>query len=114
MAPRLMTSHRLRSRLFDMAVLSVPRTPDDNPYWISPAEAADFLGVSVRTLARWNVHKYVTPGGHRRYLRSDIEALANGTPARVIRRNPAPRAALASAHARMPYYRPTRAAGTPL
>lgn len=60
--------------------------PDDSepsPY-LTPREAAKLAGVSVHTLARWErrgrlaAHK--TLGGQRRYLRSDIAAIA-ATPA---------------------------------
>lgn len=43
-------------------------------------EAARILGVTTTTLRRWTdqgqVAAYRTPGGQRRYLRSEIEALA--------------------------------------
>jgi diguanylate cyclase (GGDEF)-like protein/excisionase family DNA binding protein len=47
--------------------------------WLRLAEAADALGVSLNTLRRWSdsgrLTCYRSPGGHRRYRRTDIEAL---------------------------------------
>lgn len=50
---------------------------------MSPQEAAFVLGVSTRTVTRWgddDKHPLTiaewTPGGQRRFLRSDVEALA--------------------------------------
>lgn len=47
---------------------------------IRPAEAARILRVSPKTLARWATAGFVphstTLGGHRRFLRDDIERLA--------------------------------------
>lgn len=46
---------------------------------IAIKEAADLLGVDPRTLRRWEADGKIspqkTPGGHRRYLLSDIEAM---------------------------------------
>ena len=46
---------------------------------MTPQQAADYLGVSIRTLYRWEDDGLVsprrTPGGHRRYSRDDIDAL---------------------------------------
>lgn len=47
---------------------------------IRPADAAKQLGVSVRTLARWEaagrLKAVLTAGGHRRYRSADIDAIA--------------------------------------
>lgn len=47
---------------------------------LSPAEAARLLGVTTKTLGRWvhigKITAVVTPGGHRRYRREDVERLA--------------------------------------
>jgi excisionase family DNA binding protein len=44
-----------------------------------PAEAAERLGVSTRTLTRWAdeglIPVVVLPTGHRRYLTSDVTAV---------------------------------------
>lgn len=46
--------------------------------WLSLKEAAEMLGIHPTTLRRWadngDIPVYVTPGGHRRFLESDIEA----------------------------------------
>lgn len=46
---------------------------------LSPAEAAEILGVHVNTLKRWAIEGKVkgwkTPGGFWRFRRSDLEAL---------------------------------------
>ncbi len=50
--------------------------PDD---LLTSHEAAAFIGVSVRSLTRWEEDGHITalrtPGGHRRYRRRDVEAL---------------------------------------
>lgn len=47
--------------------------------WMSLGEAARVLGVAPTTLRRWAddgvVRSFVTPGGHRRFVRSSIDAL---------------------------------------
>ena len=47
--------------------------------WLRLGEAADALGVSLNTLRRWTdsgrLTCYRSPGGHRRYRRSHVEAL---------------------------------------
>ena len=48
--------------------------------WLTLAEASELLGVHGATLRKWADHGHVnvfrTPGGHRRFLLSDIQALA--------------------------------------
>lgn len=55
---------------------------DEASEYLSPAAAAEFISVTVRSLARMadrgDLKAIQLPSGHRRYLRSDIEALANG------------------------------------
>jgi excisionase family DNA binding protein len=45
--------------------------------WLSPAQAARFLGVSTRTLRRWEedgrLHPARTRSGHRRYQLTELE-----------------------------------------
>jgi len=47
---------------------------------MTPAEASEVLGVSPRTLSRWaregRIRAIVTLGGHRRFIRTEIEAVA--------------------------------------
>src|SRR6202035_5121343 len=47
--------------------------------WLSLGEASRLLGITPGTLRRWadggDVAAFVTPGGHRRFPRSAIEAL---------------------------------------
>jgi len=63
--------------------------------WLSLKKAADRLGVHPTTLRRWadngDVPVYVTPGGHRRFLESDIDEIIqhgsgaeNGNPEEVL------------------------------
>lgn len=51
---------------------------------LSPAKAAQELGVSTDTLKRWEADKKIkatrTLGGHRRYARAEIERVKNGDP----------------------------------
>ena len=54
-------------------------------YDLTVSEAAALLGVHADTLRRWTaagkVPSWLTPGGQRRYRRSDVEALLVPTPA---------------------------------
>lgn len=44
---------------------------------LMPGDAARMLGVTTKTLSAMpNLHPIVLPSGHRRYLRSEIEAIA--------------------------------------
>jgi excisionase family DNA binding protein len=56
----------------------------DEAQYLSLSAASKLLGVHSTTLRRWAdqgaVPVYVTPGGHRRFARSDIEALAARQP----------------------------------
>ena len=64
------------------------KTPARNP--LTPAEAAELLGVSYQTVKQWIYRKRIrsvrTPGGHHRIPRSEIArlggnpAVARGTP----------------------------------
>lgn len=59
-----------------------PRT--EQPVYLSLAEACRQLGVHASTLRRWAAHGelpvYFTPGGHRRFALSDIQALRERPP----------------------------------
>lgn len=48
--------------------------------WLSLAEAAEHLGVHPTTLRRWadagDIPVMLTPGGHRRFARTDVEQFA--------------------------------------
>lgn len=53
----------------------------ETDHLLSPGKAALALGVSIKTIDRWReLGKLevatITEGGHRRYRRSDVEALA--------------------------------------
>jgi diguanylate cyclase (GGDEF)-like protein/excisionase family DNA binding protein len=54
-------------------------TPTTERRWLRLGPAAELLGVSVNTLRRWSdagrIACYRSAGGHRRFRRSDIEAL---------------------------------------
>lgn len=45
--------------------------------WFTVGEAAKFIGVSEPTLRKWTdagkIAVFRTPGGHRRYLRAELE-----------------------------------------
>lgn len=53
----------------------------DRPQWLSLREACRQLDVSDTTLRQWAdsgyLRVYRTPGGHRRFLRDDVEAFSN-------------------------------------
>lgn len=50
--------------------------------WLSLKQAADQLGIHPTTLRRWadngDIPVYVTPGGHRRFLEGDVQAVLGG------------------------------------
>lgn len=50
----------------------------DDSEWLTLGQAARFLGVAQSTIRKWSdqgrVPTFYTPGGHRRYRRSDLEA----------------------------------------
>src|ERR1700675_5126367 len=53
-------------------------TSRDDSEWLTLGQAARFLGVAQSTIRKWSdngrVPAFYTPGGHRRYRRSDLEA----------------------------------------
>ena len=59
---------------------SPPPTDPDDP-WLPLGAASRLVGVGPDTLRRWadsgKVQSYHTPGGHRRFLRSSLEAMIN-------------------------------------
>lgn len=54
--------------------------PELGDQLIAPTAVAQLLGVTTRTIDRMakrgDLHPVTLPSGHRRYLRSEIEALA--------------------------------------
>ena len=52
-----------------------PTTPQ--PEWLTLGQAAKYLGVAQSTMRKWSdlgrVSAFYTPGGHRRYRRSDLD-----------------------------------------
>ena len=52
--------------------------PENTAHWLTLSRAARFLGVHPTTLRRWadrgEIPYLRTPGGHRRFLREDLEA----------------------------------------
>jgi len=50
---------------------------DEQPDWLTLGQAAKFLGVAQSTLRKWcdagRVPAFTTPGGHRRFRRSDLD-----------------------------------------
>ena len=63
---------------------------DPEVEYLTPAEAGRVAFLSVRQLARLadaGRIGFIRPGRHRRYLRSDVEALAQGGTSRQERRS---------------------------
>ena len=64
------------------------RSPDNQPAgdgeWLSLRDACRLLDVSSTTLRQWAdagyLRVYRTPGGHRRFLRRDVESLTGAAP----------------------------------
>jgi excisionase family DNA binding protein len=54
------------------------RSPQIETDWLTLGQAARFLGVAQSTIRKWSdqgrVPAFYTPGGHRRFRRSDLEA----------------------------------------
>ena len=58
---------------------SIGRRPaGSEPDWLTLGQAAKYLGVAQSTIRKWSdqgrVPTFYTPGGHRRYRRSDLDA----------------------------------------
>jgi excisionase family DNA binding protein len=55
-----------------------PRRPAGESDWLTLGQAAKYLGVAQSTIRKWSDQKklpaFYTPGGHRRYRRSDLDA----------------------------------------
>jgi excisionase family DNA binding protein len=65
-----------------------PPMPANEPDWLTLGQAAKHLGVAQSTIRKWSdsgrVPAFYTPGGHRRYRRSDLDdflAQSGGTAA---------------------------------
>jgi excisionase family DNA binding protein len=54
------------------------RAPANDPEWLTLGQAAKYLGVAQSTLRKWSdaemIQAFYTPGRHRRYRRSDLDA----------------------------------------
>ena len=54
------------------------RAPTNEPDWLTLGQAAKYLGVAQSTIRKWSdlgrVPAFYTPGGHRRYRRSDLDS----------------------------------------
>lgn len=61
--------------------MSSVRPADADDPWLPLGAASKLVGVGHDTLRRWadsgRVQSYQTPGGHRRFLRSSLEAMIN-------------------------------------
>ena len=57
------------------------RAPTSDPDWLTLGQAAKYLGVAQSTIRKWSDHgrvpAFYTPGGHRRYRRSDLDNFLN-------------------------------------
>ncbi len=70
-----------------------PRAPGSEPDWLTLGQAAKYLGVAQSTIRKWSdqgrLPAFYTPGGHRRYRRSDLEAfLERSGPANRAKEGP--------------------------
>src|SRR5881396_3573288 len=54
------------------------RAPTSEPDWLTLGQAAKYFGVAQSTIRKWSdsgrLPAFYTPGGHRRYRRSDLNA----------------------------------------
>ena len=62
-------------------VAPAKRSSGGDPDWLTLGQAARFLGVAQSTIRKWSdqgrVPAFYTPGRHRRFLRSDLEAFVD-------------------------------------
>jgi excisionase family DNA binding protein len=60
-----------------MATPGSRRTAAAQPEWLTLGQAAKYVGVAQSTMRKWSdlgrVSAFYTPGGHRRYRRSDLD-----------------------------------------
>ena len=60
-----------------MAFEGIRGTAAAQPEWLTLGQAAKYLGVAQSTMRKWSdvgrVSAFYTPGGHRRYRRSDLD-----------------------------------------
>src|SRR6266568_7140422 len=51
--------------------------PANEPDWLTLGQAAKYLGIAQSTIRKWSdngrLATFYTPGGHRRYRRSDLD-----------------------------------------
>ncbi len=70
---------RFAEILVDLASLQVAAQPRESLVWLTIGSAAAFLGVSEGALRTWadqgEVPSHRTPGGHRRFLRTELQAM---------------------------------------
>ncbi len=69
------------------------RLPGSEPDWLTLGQAAKYLGVAQSTIRKWSdqgrLPAFYTPGGHRRYRRSDLNAfLERSGPGGRVREGP--------------------------
>ena len=69
------------------------RAPTSDPDWLTLGQAAKYLGVAQSTIRKWSdqgrVPAFYTPGGHRRYRRSDLDNfLSRSGPAGAVQQGP--------------------------
>ncbi len=65
------------------------RVASAQPEWLTLGQAAKYIGVAQSTMRKWSdlgrVSAFYTPGGHRRYRRSDLDRfLDRSGPASVV------------------------------
>ncbi len=57
------------------------RVPRTEPDWLTLGQAAKYLGVAQSTIRKWSdqslLPAFYTPGGHRRFRRSDLDDFLN-------------------------------------
>src|SRR5919107_218507 len=60
-----------------MAFDGIRGTAAAQPEWLTLGQAAKYLGVAQSTMRKWSdlgrVSAFYTPGGHRRYRRTDLD-----------------------------------------
>jgi excisionase family DNA binding protein len=68
------------------------RQAGGGPEWLTLGRAASYLGVAQSTVRKWSdsgrLAAFYTPGGHRRFRRSDLDAFLSGSRSAPLRGTP--------------------------
>ena len=76
-----------------MAYPGSRRSAAAQPEWLTLGQAAKYVGVAQSTMRKWSdlgrVSAFYTPGGHRRYRRSDLDQFLDRSGPPAVQRSTA-------------------------